>query len=108
MLSVSNFTFLQSWGFMSLYGGYQTRLMIIAKRQFGLMKTISGGLVPDQIDFAQNLETGLIVSVVFADIIADLCTKQNVPGPQDPFWPYYFAEPVAQFMIDVEWQDIIV
>lgn len=72
------------------------------------MKAISGGLVPDQFDFAQILELGLIVSVVFADIIADLCTKQSVPGPSDPFWPYYFAEPVAQYMIDVEWQDIII
>jgi hypothetical protein len=106
MLSAANSIFLNSWGFTGLYSVYRDRLLTISKGTFRRLKSNSS-LIPDSLDLAPHLEIALIISVVFADIVADLCTRSGVPGPNDPFWPYYFAEPVAQFLIDLEWQDIV-
>lgn len=103
--SPADISFLTTHGFIPIYGTYRNRLLTIAKEIFRRMK-VSSRLTPDQLDVAFQLEVALKASSVFTDIIADLLTKTKFPGPKDPFWPEYFAEPVANFVVDTEWQGI--
>jgi hypothetical protein len=52
------------------------------------------------------LELALTSSVVFADIVVDLCRIINFPNPRDRYWPEFFAGAVARYVTAYEWQDI--
>jgi hypothetical protein len=97
--------FLQTHGFYDFYDKYRDRLVRIAGGTYARMKTRSG-IGPFPIDCEVHIETALISSNVFANIIIDLCTKINFPNPRDPFWPEFFAGPVARYVTDREWQQI--
>ncbi len=103
--STTDSIFLQTHGFFNVYDSYRDRLLVIAKEIYQRLKARSG-ISPDPFIFETFLEAALIRSGVFADIVADLCVKINFPGPRDPFWPDFFAGPIARFVTDREWPDI--
>jgi hypothetical protein len=87
------------------YPKYRQRLLAIARGTYQRMKRRSGiSLLPD--DCEMLLELALTSSVVFADIVADLCRIINFPNPRDRCWPEFFAGPIARYVTAYEWQDI--
>jgi hypothetical protein len=100
-------TFLRTHGFLNLYVKYQARLLKFAKgthETFQRISTLSPN--PDEIEIL--LEFVLTGSGVFAEIVVDLCQNISFPNPKDPYWPEFFAGPVARYVTDREWQDIVI
>lgn len=108
--SGSDYSFLQTHGFFGQYldpsSGYQRRLIELARESFQDLKQVSN-IIPQESEFALILEVDLIGSFVFKDLVVELCTKINFPGPNDPYWPDFFAGPVARFLVDNEWDEIV-
>lgn len=100
-------SFLRSHGFINLYPTYRTRLLKIAKDTHATFKAISA-LPPNAAEIEVLLEFVLTGASVFAQIVADLCRNTKLPNPQDPYWPEFFAGPVARYVTDKEWSDIVV
>jgi hypothetical protein len=98
--------FLSSYGFFKVYDVYRDRLIAIAQQTYRLLVKISG-LLPDRTECASFLEMALLGDTTFADIVEDLCSRGNVPGPKDRFWVDFFAQPVARNLLDQEWSKII-
>jgi hypothetical protein len=104
-LSAVDHIFLDSHGFITTYPKYQPRLVTIARGIYQRLNSISGiAPLPDGFEFV--LELVLPSSVVFADIVTDLCRTIGFPNPKDLYWPQYFAGPVARYVTAYEWQDI--
>ena len=53
-------------------------------------------------------EYELPASTVFSDIVADLCAGMVFPTEQDQYWPIFVAGPVARYVVDREWLDILI
>lgn len=108
--SGSDYGFLQAHEFFGQYfdiaTGFQKRLIQLAKESFQDLKQVSN-LDPEPIEVAVGLEIDLTGSVVFKDLVVALCKHINFPNPDDSYWPEFFAGPVARFLVDNEWDDII-
>jgi hypothetical protein len=100
-------TFLRTHGFVNMYGKYQARLLKLAKSTHETFKRIST-LAPNPSEIEILLEFVLTGSGVFAEIVVDLCGNINFQNPKDPYWPEFFAGPVARYVTDREWQDVVI
>ena len=92
--------------FPQRYSVYQKRLIELAKQSY-LNLTQLTNILPQQSDFAPILEMDLVGSVVFVDLVVDVCVAINFPNSADPYWPDFFAGPVARFMVDNDWDEIV-
>jgi len=100
-------SFLRTHGFLDRYNIYRDRLIIIAKGTYEAIKKISW-LAPNSGEVEIFLEFVLTGSRVFAEVVADVCANIKFPNPRDPFWPEFFAGPVARYVTDREWHDIVI
>jgi hypothetical protein len=100
-------TFLRTHGFLNLYSNYRARLLKVAKGTHQTIKKMSN-LAPNPSEIEIFLEFVLTGSGVFAEVIVDLCATINFPNPRDPYWTEFFAGPVARYVTDREWQDIVI
>jgi hypothetical protein len=110
--SGSDYSFLASHDFFVHFNkpstGYRTRLIQLAKESFEDLKRVSK-TSPLPFDVALALEyIDLPASNVFSDLIADLSAKVGLPNPNDPYWSDFFAGPIARFIVDNEWDEIII
>jgi hypothetical protein len=104
--SASDYSFLSNHGFFKHYSAYQKRLIDLAQQSYADLHQISR-LSPQPYDLSLVLEVDLIVSVVFIDLVSDLCATIRFPNPRDPYWPDFFAGPVARWLVDNEWHYIV-
>jgi hypothetical protein len=105
-LSAIDHVFLTSYGFVDAYPRYRGRLLALARGTYQRMKSRSG-ITPLPEDCEVVVEVALMGSVIFADIVIDVCRRINFPNPKDPYWPQFFAGPVARYVTAYEWQDIV-
>ena len=107
MLSGQDFATLSAHGFFNFYGKYRDRLVAHAKSLYLSLKTKSQ-IPPSIADCELEFEFELHISPLFADIIADLCSAIAFPKPGDQYWDLFVAGPIARYVTDKEWLDIIV
>lgn len=100
-------SFLRTHGFLKLYDTYRVRLLRIAKGTHQIIEKISS-LAPNPDEVELFLEFVLTGSSVFGEIVVDLCASIGFPNPKDPYWPEFFAGPVARYVTDREWQEIAI
>src|SRR5271169_1781014 len=96
-----DYQFLTSYGFFKFYPAYRDRLLTIARDSYRDLQKFTG-ICPQAWELWDFLETDLIISTIFADIVADLCVQIGMPGPRDSYWPDFFAPSVARVLIDSE------
>jgi hypothetical protein len=104
--SGSDYSFLSTHGFFKHYANYRNRLVDLAQQSYADLHQTSR-LSPQPYDLSLVLEVDLVVSVVFIDLVSDLCATIRFPNPRDPFWPDFFAGPVARWLVDNEWHYIV-
>jgi hypothetical protein len=106
-VSLSDWSFLTSYGFFSHYQTFRERLLAIGRATYKFLRETSG-IRPDRLDCEIDVEEALVHSTVFVDIMIDLSRNTNLPEHTDPYWVDYFAGPIARFVVDSEWQEISV
>jgi len=112
--SGSDYFILRKHGFFRLYydssKDYRARLIDLARQSFShLSQMRKPDPAPQPDEFVGLLVIDLLWSDVWHDLIAELSGQTSLPNPnsRDPFWADFFVEPVAHFLVDNEWDEIV-
>jgi hypothetical protein len=104
--SAIDYATLSTHGFFNVYDNYRDRLVAHARDLYQRLERVTG-IAPSISDCELLYEFQLPISGVFADIVADLTASIPFPKPQDAYWETFVAGPIARYVTDREWLDII-
>jgi hypothetical protein len=105
--SAIDFATLSTHGFLKIYGNYRDRLIVLARNLYQQLK-VTSNIPPSVTDCELFFEFELLMSTVYADIVADLCAGIVFPTEKDQYWQIFFNGPVARYVVDKEWLDIVI
>ncbi len=100
---------LQKHGFFGKYfdlkAGHQQRLVQVAQDSYRFLKKM-GNTNPLPHELEGFLVIDLSISSAFTELVVALCGQSSLK-PQDKFWEEDFLPIIAGFLVDNEWDDII-